>query len=155
MSRNDDPLQPSPGAIAIGPAAEFHTAGAHSGNENGTSRTSGLKGTSQKYNDGTVVTDATEQLNATRIDGLDSSRTGHWRRVQKGNTYAIRQEHYSYKGRNLPDGTLFLDLDGIPTATPEGFTATAVKTVKATQFGKGDGEDEGTGSPTMGTIQTN
>ena len=38
---------------------------------------------------------------------------------------------------------------------PAGFTATPIKTVKATQFGKGDRQDEGTGAPVMGTVQTN
>lgn len=155
MSSNDDPLQPSPGAKPDGPPEPFHTKPASSHNESGSSTTSGLSGTSQKFNDGTVVTEAVEELHAKRTDGLDGSLIGNWRRVQKGNTFAIRQTNYSYKGRELPNGALFLDRDGIPTTTPEGFTATSVKRVKATQFGKGDHQDEGTGSPSMGTIQTN
>jgi hypothetical protein len=151
----DDPLEPGPGATPVGHAEPFRTSAASSGNANGTSKTTGLTGTSQAFSDGTIVTDATERLRATRTDGLNGSLTGHWRRVQKGKTFAIRQENYSYSGRTLPDGALFLDLDGIPPTTPAGFTATSIKTVKATQFGKGDHEDEGTGSPTMGTIQTN
>lgn len=150
----NDPLEPSPGAKLVGPAAPFRTKAATSGNANGSSTTTGLKGTTQKFDDGTIVTDATEQLKAKRKDGLDAS-LGHWRRVQKGDTFAIRQENYSYQGRKLPAGRLFLNLGGIPSTTPEGFTSTAVKPVKATQFGKGDRQDEGTGSPTMGTIQTN
>jgi hypothetical protein len=38
---------------------------------------------------------------------------------------------------------------------PPGFLATQIKTVKATQFGKFDRQDEGTGSPDMGLVQTN
>jgi hypothetical protein len=156
MTLRDDPLQPAPSAKPVGQAKPFHTEAASSNNgDAGSSTTTGLSGTTQVFDDGTIVTDATEQLHATRKDGLNSSLTGHWRRVQKGNIFAIRQENYSYKGRHLPDGALFLDLDGVPSTTLEGFTATPVKTVKATQFGKGDREDEGTGSPTMGTIQTN
>lgn len=150
----DDPLQPAPGAKPVGSPEPFQTKDAHSRNEKGASTTTGLKGTSQKYDDGTIVIDAIEELKATRKDGLNGSLQGHWRRVQKGRTFTIRQENYSYIGRKLPDGKLFLDLEGIPAA-PEGFTATPVKNVKATQFGKEDKQDEGTGSPTMGTIQTN
>src|SRR5262249_1592840 len=132
-----------------------HTKAASAGNDNGTSKTSGLIGTSQAYDDGTIVTEAIEQLRATRKDGLNSSLIGRWRRVQKGHSFAIRQENYSYRNRKLPNGAFFQDVDGIPSTVPDVFTATTVKTVKATQFGKGDREDEGTGSPTMGTIQTN
>ena len=153
--RDDDPLQPAPGAKPVGEAKPFSTGAASSHNANGSSTTTGLRGTIETFDDGTIVTDAVEHLRATRRDGLDSSLVGHWRRVQKGNTFAIRQEGYSYTGRRLPDGSLFLEVAAIPANAPPGFTATEVKTVKATQFGKGDNQDEGTGSPTMGTIQTN
>jgi hypothetical protein len=155
QSIGDDPFNPAPGAQPVGHGEPFHTKASKAGNENGNSKTSGLIGTSQAYDDGTIVTDALEQLRATRKDGLDRSLTGHFLRVQKGSVFAIRQENYSYKSRKLPDGFLFQNIDGISSTVPEGFTATAVKTVKATQFGKGDHTDEGTGSPTMGTIQTN
>jgi len=155
QSSGDDPLEPAPGAQPVGHGEPFHTKAAKAGNDNGTSKTSGLIGTSQAFDDGTIVTDAIEQLRATRADGLNASLTGRWRRVQKGSVYAVRQENYSYKARKLPNGFMFENVDAIPTTVPEGFTATAVKTVKATQFGKGDRQDEGTGSPTMGTIQTN
>ena len=152
---DDDPLNPAPGARPNGNPEPFRTSPANSGNANGTSHTTGLAGTLQAFDDGTIVTDAIETLRATRTDGLDGSLLGHWRRVQKGNVFAIRQENYSYAGRHLPDGALFLDLDGIPSAPPPGFTMTSVRTVRATQFGKGDREDEGTGAPVMRTIQTN
>ncbi|HEX7516358.1 MAG TPA: hypothetical protein VF345_03625 [Chthoniobacterales bacterium] len=151
----DDPLNPGPGAQPVGHAEPFRTSSSNSGDENGSSKTDGLIGTAQAFDDGTIVIDATERLRAVRTDGLNGTLTGHWRRVQKGNTFAVRQENYSYRGRKLPDGALFLDAVGIPNAVPAEFIATAVKTVKATQFGKGDKQDEGTGSPTMGTVQTN
>jgi hypothetical protein len=50
---------------------------------------------------------------------------------------------------------LFLTSDGIPTTAPEGFGATPVRVVIASRFGKNDKEDEGTGSPAMGLVQTN
>ncbi len=151
----EDPLEPSPGAQPSGPAEPFRTPAASSNSARGSSKTSGLTGTTQAFDDGTLVTDATEQLRAIRADGLNSSLVGHWRRVQKGNTFSVRQENYSYGGRVLPDGALFLDMDGLDEQVPQGFTATEARTVIATQFGKRDREDEGTGSPIMGTIQTN
>ena len=150
----DDPMNPGPGGQPVGQTEPFRTSASSSGNENGSSKTTGLLGRSQVFDDGTIVVDATEQLRAVRADGLNGTLSGHWRRVQKGKSFAVRQESYSYRGRHLPDGALFLDVDGIPTTVPAGFTATAVKEVKATQFGNGDKQDEGTGSPTMGTVQT-
>jgi hypothetical protein len=155
QSSGDDPFEPAHGAQPVGHGEPFHTKAAEAGNSNGSSKTSGLLGTAQAFEDGTIVIDAVEQLRAIRKDGLNASLTGRWRRVQKGSTFAIRQENYSYSGRELPNGFLFQNVDGIPSTVPAGFTASPVKTVKATQFGKGDSEDEGTGSPTMGTIQTN
>jgi hypothetical protein len=155
MSSNDDPFEPAPGAKPVGPPEPFHTAPANSHNSAGSSTTTGLRGTTQKFDDGTLVTEAKEELTARRADGLDSSVVGNWRRVQKGSVYAIRQENYSYRNRQLPDGSLFEHLAEMPSAVPAGFSATAIKIVTATQFGKGDKEDEGTGSPQMGLIQTN
>jgi peptidoglycan hydrolase-like protein with peptidoglycan-binding domain len=151
----DDPLEPGPGAVPVGQAEPFSTKAASSGNASGSSKTTGLAGTTQVYSDGTVVTDAIEWLRAVRVDGLNGSLTAHWRRVQKGTTFAVRQEKYSYGGRTLTDGTLMVNTDGISSSVPAGFTATAIRTVRATQFGKNDTEDEGTGSPIMGTVQTN
>jgi peptidoglycan hydrolase-like protein with peptidoglycan-binding domain len=151
----DDPLEPGPGAQPVGQGEPFSTKAASSGDENGSSKTTGLTGTTQAFSDGTVVSDATESLRAVRVDGLNGSLIGHWRRVQKGTTSAVRQENYSYSGRKLTDGALITDMEGIPSSVPAGFTATPIKTVKATQFGKGDRQDEGTGAPVMGTVQTN
>jgi hypothetical protein len=108
MSSNDDPHQPSPGAISDGPPVPFHTEPASSHNERGSSTTSGLSGTSQKFNDGTIVTEAVEELHAKRTDGLDGSLIGNWRRVQKGNTFAIRQTIILTKDANSPTALFFL-----------------------------------------------
>jgi hypothetical protein len=151
----DDPFSHGPGAQPVGHAEPFRTASSDSGNENGSSKTDGLLGTSQAFDDGTIVTHATEHMRAIRKDGLNGTLLGDWRRVQKGNSFAVRQENYSYRSRQLPDGFLFLNVSGIADVPPAGFTATAIRTVKATQFGKGDRQDEGTGSPAMGTVQTN
>jgi hypothetical protein len=153
---SDDPLEPAPGAKPVGSATPYSTPAAASSHQSrGSSTTEGLKGTTQSFDDGTIVTDATEKMHATRTDELNGSRIGHWRQVKKGDTLAIRQQNYSYKNRELPDGALFLNSTGIPATPIEGFTATDVRQGVATMFGKGDRLDEGTGSPLMGTIQTN
>lgn len=152
----DDPFQPTPGAKPVGPPKPFRTRPTSSSHKTrGSSTTGGLKGTTQVYDDGTIVTDATEEMHAKRAEGLDASRVGRWKQVQKGNTLATRQGNYSYQNRELPDGALFLNVSGIPASPLEGFTATEVRRGVATKFGKGDRLDEGTGSPHMGTIQTN
>ena len=146
---------PIPGTNPVGAPEPFSTDASVSANERGHSKTKGLKGTRQKFDDGSVMVEATEALTASRIDGLDGTLTAFCRRVQKGNTIAVEQDNYSYKDRHLPDSALFLDLPDIPADVPDGFQPTPVKAVKASQFGKNDHQDEGTGSPIMGLIQTN
>ena len=155
MPSDHDPFEPGPDARPVDPPEPFTTQPANSHNERGSSTTTGLHGTRQKFDDGTIVIDATEELHAKRNDGLNASLVGRISRVKNGNTHAIRQLNYSYQSRVLPEGRLFENLNAIPAEVPDGFTATAIKQVKATQFGKGDTQDEGTGSPLMGLIQTN
>jgi hypothetical protein len=142
-------------ANPIGNPTPFTTKPSSSSNENGHSQTSGLNGTSQEYDDGSVVIEATESLSAVRKGGLDAKLTAQWRQVQKGDVFNVQQRNYSYKNRDLPDSTLFRNIGDIPSAVPSGFQATDVRAVVASQFGKNDHEDEGTGSPDMGLIQTN
>jgi hypothetical protein len=86
---------------------------------------------------------------------LDRTLTAFCRRVQKNDVITVQQDNYSYKDRRLQESTLFLNITGIPAEAPAGFEATSVRTGRASQFGKNDHEDEGTGSPLMGLIQTN
>jgi hypothetical protein len=139
----------------IGDPLPFSTKPSASGNARGTSSTTGLRGTEQKFNDGSLITRATEQLAATRTDGLDATLTASCRRVRNGGVTTVQQDDYCYSGRKLPLATLFLTSDGIPAEAPAGFAATAVRVVIASQFGKNDRQDEGTGSPVMGLVQTN
>jgi hypothetical protein len=139
----------------VGNPQPFSTKPSESGDDNGSSTTSGLKGTSQNLADGSLVIEATEQLTAKRVDGLNSSLTASCRRVQQGDTTIVHQVNYSYKQRVLSDCTLMTSTTALSPAVPAGFQPTEVKTVKATQFGKNDRDDEGTGSPDMGLIQTN
>lgn len=149
----------SPSALSlaspVGDPEPFKTSPSSSGNASGTSTTTGLRGTLQKFDDGSVVIEATEDLAATRTDGLHASLTASCRRVQKGNTTIVHQVNYSYKQRVLADSTLLAGVTDLSLAIPDGFQPTAVREVKATQFGKNDHQDEGTGSPVMGLIQTN
>ncbi len=142
-------------ASPIGDPQPFSTKPSNSSNQRGSSTTKGLKGTSQKFDDGSVVTEANEDLTAIRTDGLNSSLTASCRRVQQGNTTIVHQVSYSYKQRALSDSTLVTNVDDLSLPVPAGFQPTPAKTVKATQFGKNDRQDEGTGSPDMGLIQTN
>ena len=103
-------------AHPVGQPQPFTTNPSASSNANGRSKTKGLNGTLQNYDDGSIVIEATEALSAFRTDGLDATLTALCRRHEKDRVVAVRQQHYSYRNRVLPDATLFLDLDGIPAA---------------------------------------
>jgi len=152
-------LLAAPAAIALAAPAgnpqPFSTKPSVSGNANGSSSTTGLNGTLQKFDDGSIVIEATESLSAKRTGGFNASLTASCRRVQRGDTTIIHQVNYSYKQRMLPDCTAVTGVSDLSLAVPAGFQPTAVKQVKATQFGKNDHQDEGTGTPDMGLIQTN
>jgi hypothetical protein len=149
-------LAAAPAAAApVGKPKPFSTKPSASSNENGHSKTKGLQGTIQKFDDGSTVIEATEALSAFRADGLNATLTAFCRRVQQGDIITVEQRNYSYKNRQLPLSMLFLNLTGIPAEVPAGFQPSAIRSVTASQFGKNDTQDEGTGSPTMGLIQTN
>jgi hypothetical protein len=114
-----------------------------------------LNGTLQKFDDGSSVIEATENLTAKRTGSLNASLTASCRRIQQGTTTIIHQVNYSHKQRVLPDSTAVTGVTSLSLPVPNGFQSTAVKQVKATQFGKNDHQDEGTGTPIMGLIQTN
>jgi hypothetical protein len=139
----------------VGNPEPFTTKPSASGNVNGQSKTKGLQGTLQRFDDGSIVIEATEALVAKRADGLNGTLTASCRRVQNGDVVMVQQNNYSYAHRQLPQSTLLLNLPGIPDPAPAGFLPTPVRGVRASQFGKNDTEDEGTGSPVMGLIQTN
>lgn len=142
-------------AHPIGDPSPFSTPPSASGNAYGHSKTKGLQGSIQKYDDGSIVVDATEALTASRVDGLDENLTAVCRRVKRGDTTLVEQLNYSYRGRALPVATLLENCVSLPSKAPDGFVATGVRAGRASQFGKNDHEDEGTGSPIMGLIQTN
>lgn len=139
----------------VRPPQPFSTPASASGNDDGHSTTTGLQGTLQKFDDGSVVIEATEMLTADRAGGMHGSLTASCRRVQRGDAITVHQVNYSYKSRVLSDLTLVNNVSDFSLSVPDGFQATTVRSVKATQFGKNDHEDEGTGSPDMGLVQTN
>jgi len=89
------------------------------------------------------------------VDGLHGTLTASRCWIEKDGIVTVEQTNYSYKQRELPSSMLFYNSFGIPDEVPPGFRASSIKTGKATQFGKNDTQDEGTGSPLMGLIQTN
>jgi hypothetical protein len=149
------PMALAPTATPIGNPEPFSTPASLSSNANGSSKTKGLKGTLQRYSDGSVVVEATEALSAKRADGLDGTLLASWSQVKKGDRIAVQQGNYSYLHRQLPNPTLFLNLNDIPADVPSGFAATPARDAIASQFGKNDTQDEGTGARVMGLIQTN
>lgn len=145
----------APSAQPVGPPQKFETQKSSSHNSGGNSTTSGLSGTLQAFDDGSIVIDATEALCASRT-GQFQNRTlvASQRRVERGGVIEVEQQNYSYGGRTLPTATAWRHSADFPPAPP-GFSATDVRDVTASQFGKNDTQDEGTGSPRMGLVQTN
>jgi hypothetical protein len=138
-----------------GSTEPFSTPPSSSHNDKGHSTTTGLKGKLQKFADGRIVIEAKEILAAVRTDGLNASLTASCKRTQIGDVITVEQDDYSYSGRALPLSTLFLNVSDFPTQIPTGYHATGSRDVTASQFGKNDTEDEGTGTPKMGLVQTN
>jgi hypothetical protein len=144
----------APAAQPVGPPEPFKTPPSPSGNEYGSSSTSGLSGERQSYDDGSSVIEASEALRAERVGGWQGALTAFQQRVEKDDTVTIEQRNYSYSKRQLPFSMAWRKLAAFPPV-PQGYTASAVRSVGASQFGKNDHEDEGTGSPDMGLVQTN
>lgn len=110
----------------------------------GTSSTSGLVGTQQGDS-----LDGVEQIEATREGrSLGPARFVRQVRIAAPDKIRVHQSDYAWGQRPLPDATLFLDHDGF------GRSGDIIKG-EASYFGKYDTQDEGTGSPAFGTIQTN
>jgi len=95
-----------------------------------------------------VIIDATETLTAFR-DGnsLGAPRTVRQVRTAKDGTTVVEQPDYGWSKRTLPNAELVEHSDGFSQSS-------GVFKGKATFFGKSDTEDEGTGSPAIGLVQT-
>jgi hypothetical protein len=126
------PLKPDP------TSGEFH------GNS---SSTTGLAGTATTFADGTVVKDGTETLTAVRRRSLGSKPVRQVR-TKKGAVEVVQQADYCWQPRQLSDAILVENFPGFPPGTK-------FRTGKATEFGKHDPTDEGTGSEFLKVVQTN
>jgi len=131
-AQSTTPLKPDP------------TSGAFHGNS---SSTTGLVGTAKTFADGTVVKDGTETLTAVRRRSLGSKPVQQVR-TKKGAVEVVQQADYCWQQRRLSDAILVENFPGFPPGTS--FT-----TGKATEFGKHDKTDEGTGSEFLKVVQTN
>lgn len=126
------PLQPDP------------TSGSFHGNS---SHTTGLQGTETIYVDGTVVRDGTETLTAVRGGNLGPKAVKQVR-TKKGGVELVQQAGYCWQQRQLSDAILVENFTGFPAGTK-------FVNGKATEFGKHDNTDEGTGSELLKVVQTN
>lgn len=126
----------------------FSTESSHGSFRGSSSHTTGLSGTETSFSDGTIVIDAQETLSAVRGATNFGSKAVSHRRVKQRNIQVVQQAHYSWGERILPDAILVENFDGFPSDVQ-------VVTGKATQFGKKDSEDEGTGSEWLKVVQTN
>lgn len=138
---------PGPAATATG-SKSFSTGSSHGSFRGSSSTTTGLNGTETTFSDGTVIIDGQETLTAVRGPTNFGSKTVSQHRVQQGNTHTVQQAQYCWQTRTLPDALLVENFSGFPSDVP-------TVTGKATQFGKRDSEDEGTGSEFLKVVQTN
>lgn len=130
--------------------------------KDGSSSTNGSSIETTTYSDGTIISLYQEALRAMRdgkelktADGkkvMDARQT----RVKQGNQTWVEMSGYcwdqkvnsTWPRRELPVAHLIENHTGFPAGAQ-------VITAYATRFGKFDSQDEGTGSPAHGTVQTN
>lgn len=142
---------PAPGApadVAIQsttPLVPDPTSGAFHGNS---SHTTGLAGTATTYADGTRVRDGAETLTAVRGGKNLGPKAVRQVRTKKGDVERVQQAGYCWQERQLSDAILVENFAGFPAGTK-------FVTGKATEFGKHDSTDEGTGSELLKVVQTN
>jgi hypothetical protein len=135
---------------SLAAADDFSTPAAQSRTKNGKggSKTSGLQGKVRAPAPGVEVIDATETLTAFREGkSLGPAKTARQIRTKVAGTTVIEQTDYCWGTRSLPNAEL---VDTSPGLDGGGDAFNG----KATFFGKGDTEDEGTGSSIFGTVQT-
>src|SRR5438874_6141960 len=92
----------------------FTTDSSHGSFRGSSSNTSGLNGTKVTFNDGSVVIDAQEELNAVRGVTNFGPKTVAQRRVRQGNSQTVEQGQYSWLPRVVPDALLVENFAGFP-----------------------------------------
>jgi hypothetical protein len=128
----------------------FRTLAAESETRDGSggSSTTGLDGMISETA-GETITNATETLTAFRDrHSLGTARRVKQVRRSRGGVTTVEQPDYCWGRRTLPNAELVDSHPGFGS-DPSVFKG------KATFFGKSDLEDEGTGTPAFGTVQTN
>jgi hypothetical protein len=132
------------------PVGDFKTPSSSSRTTDGKggSKTTGLQGEIFRPEPNVEIIDAIETVTAFR-DGHSLGQPRNVRQVleKRDGVGTVHQADYCWGKRSLPDASLVDDHPGFGT-DPSVFAG------KATFFGKGDTEDEGTGSPAFGTVQT-
>lgn len=138
-------------ALAATAGTDFTTPKADSQTEDGRggSSTSGLSGKIAETADGSTIIKATETVSAHREGhNLGPARVIAQVRISRDGTTVVEQPEYCWGRRVLSNAELVENYPGFG-ADPAVFEG------KATFFGKSDPEDEGTGTPSFGTVQTN
>jgi hypothetical protein len=149
-SHNIDAFRAVTALAAADAAADFKTPPAKSATKDGKSgsTTTGLQGKIYEPAPGVKVIDATETLTAFRNrHALGPPRTVRQVRTAKAGTSVIEQPDYCWGKRTLPSAELVENHAGFGQGS-------GIFEGKATYFGKSDTEDEGTGAPAFGTVQT-
>jgi hypothetical protein len=126
----------------------FSTETSHGSFRGSSSNTTGLSGRRTNFSDGTVIIEAQETLSAVRGAKNFGSKIVEQRRVLQGNTQTVQQGKYCWLDRELADALLVESFSGFASDVQ-------VVGAKATQFGKKDTQDEGTGSELLKVVQTN
>jgi hypothetical protein len=140
-------LDVAPGAFATG-FTLFRTEPSHGSFRGSSSSTTGLNGRETSFSDGTVIIDAQETLSAVRGAKNFGTKIVEQRRIRQGNIQTVHQGQYCWLNRDLADALLVENFSGFPSDVQ-------VVGAKATQFGKKDTQDEGTGSELLKVVQTN
>jgi hypothetical protein len=141
------PSTPTPGVTQI-ESKPFSTDNSYGSFRGCSSNTTGLTGIETSFSDGTIVIEAKETLTAIRAFTNFGPKTASQHRLKKGNTTTVKSEQYCWLARVLPDALLIEHFKGFPSDVQ-------FVSGKATQFGKHDSEDEGTGSAFLKIAQTN
>jgi hypothetical protein len=148
--RGERNAAPSMAMAVMAAPNDFRTPAGRSTTKDGKggSTTSGLQGSIREPSPGITVIDAVETITAFRESAsLGPAKAVRQVRTMNAEKTVVEQADYCWGGRLLPNAELVEVSHGLDGAS-------GVFKGKATFFGKGDTEDEGTGGPVFGTVQT-
>jgi hypothetical protein len=152
---HDDDWEPTPGSVPVGAPQVYQKNASSSSSGQDNAHTSGLTGLVKVYSDGSQIIEATENLSARRDGHQLANLPASSRICIKGTARRIEQTNYTHvTSRHLPHAFAFEQMHGLSQQPPPGYTLAGADQKKATQFGKNDNLDGGTGSPVYGIVQT-